>query len=50
MQGGGESAADLQERAATALEALAQAHPGQRVLVITHGGFLHAAYRRATGE
>jgi probable phosphoglycerate mutase len=41
---------DLQERAAAALEALARAHPGQRVLVVSHGGFLYAAHRRATGH
>lgn len=42
--------ADLQERAEAALEGIAAQHPGQRVLVVCHGGFLHAAYRRATGH
>ena len=49
IQGGGESVADLQHRAASALESIARAHPGQRVLVVTHGGFLHATHRHATG-
>lgn len=47
LQGGGESAADLYQRAEAALEGIAQRHPGQQVLVVSHGGFLHAAYRRA---
>ncbi|GAB4818808.1 hypothetical protein N2152v2_005854 [Parachlorella kessleri] len=50
IPGGGESAEDLQDRVEAALNAIARAHPGQRVLVVSHGGFLYAAHRRATGH
>jgi len=46
----GESLVGFAERALSALEALAQRHPGVDVLVFTHGGVLDAAYRAATGK
>ncbi|HEX2036583.1 MAG TPA: histidine phosphatase family protein [Chloroflexota bacterium] len=39
---GGESPLDLQRRVVGALHALAERHPGQSVLVVTHGGALRA--------
>lgn len=45
-QGGLESLEQLEARAEQALEELAARHPGQRLLVVTHGGFLSAAYRQ----
>lgn len=50
LQGGGESVAELQARALAALEGIALRHPSGRVLVVSHGGFLDAAYRLATGQ
>lgn len=44
-QGAGESRAQLLVRARTALQALADKHPGQRIICVTHGGFLHCCYR-----
>lgn len=41
-RGGGESFYDLQARAVPALTEIAQAHPGQRVLVVSHGGVIRA--------
>lgn len=35
-------------RITAALERIAASHPQQRVLVVTHGGVLHAAHRKAT--
>ena len=45
LQGSLESLEQLEARAEAALQALAARHPGQRLLVVTHGGFLQAAYR-----
>lgn len=47
---GGESLTDLYARVRAALEAIAQAHPGETVLVVSHGGVLDIAYRLATGR
>lgn len=49
IEGGGESVNALTTRVAAALERIAGDHPGGRVVVVTHGGVLQAAYRRATG-
>ncbi|MEW5313606.1 MAG: hypothetical protein WDW38_005161 [Sanguina aurantia] len=48
--GGGESAEDVRRRVVAALEDIAAAHPGQRVLVVAHGGVLHAIYRHTMGR
>jgi broad specificity phosphatase PhoE len=40
--GGGESLLELRQRARRALAALAAAHPGRRVAVVTHGGVIRA--------
>lgn len=45
-----ESICALEARAEAVLQALAARHPGQRLLVVTHGGFLQAAYMRAAGH
>jgi 2,3-bisphosphoglycerate-dependent phosphoglycerate mutase len=47
---GGESLKLLAMRVTVALEALAARHPGQTVLVVTHGGVLDICHRRATGR
>lgn len=46
---GGESAAAFAARVADALERIAAAHAGRRLAVVTHGGVLGVAYRRASG-
>ena len=47
--GSGESLRDFSARAIACLTAIARRHPGEEVLVFTHGGVLEMAYRRATG-
>ena len=44
--GGGESARSVAERLGGALRKLAEKHPGQRILVVTHGGALTLALGR----
>jgi probable phosphoglycerate mutase len=44
---GGESLRGFFERSIRCLEAIAGAHPGEEVLVVTHGGVLEMAYRHA---
>lgn len=46
---GVESIDAMTARVAAALERIAAAHPGQRVLCLAHGGVLAAVHRRATG-
>lgn len=46
---GGESLRGFFERSIRCLEAIAAAHAGEEVLVVTHGGVLEMAYRRACG-
>lgn len=46
----GESLVDFAARIRTALEALAQRHPGEQVLVVTHGGVLDIAHRLTSGK
>lgn len=43
---GGESWAEFVDRAAAALEAVAEAHPGGRVVIATHAGVIEAAMLR----
>lgn len=50
LPGGGESLNTLQRRAHAAVTQLATSHPGQTIVLVVHGGFLHACYRQATGE
>jgi probable phosphoglycerate mutase len=47
--GGGESLRDFSARAIACLSSLAARHPGEELLVFTHGGVLEMAYRRAKG-
>jgi len=46
---GGESLRQFHVRIATLLDELLSRHRGQRVLLVTHGGVLDAAYRHAMG-
>lgn len=46
---GGESMADLALRAGATFGAIREAHPGQRVLVFTHGGVVRVAVSLALG-
>ena len=46
---GGESMADLYDRCGAAFHALRARHPGQRVLVFTHGGVVRVAVGLALG-
>ena len=41
-RGGGESYLDLQQRIVPTVTEIAQRHPGQRVLIIAHGGSINA--------
>lgn len=43
----GESLATFATRALTALQRIAQENAGKRIAIVTHGGVLDAAYRRA---
>lgn len=47
--GGGESLLALRQRVCAAIDALAAAHIGQHLCIVTHGGVLDALYRAATG-
>ncbi|MEJ6006017.1 histidine phosphatase family protein [Paucibacter sp. AS339] len=47
---GGETLADFYRRSVEAVQRLAQAHPGQTVVVISHGGVLDCLYRASTGQ
>ena len=42
---GGESRRQFHDRIARAMRAIAETHPGKRVLVVTHGGVLGVIYR-----
>jgi probable phosphoglycerate mutase len=42
---GGESRRQFHDRVTRAMRAIADAHPGKRVLVVTHGGVLGVIYR-----
>jgi len=46
---GGESIRQVYARVSAALEALVRSHPRERILVVTHGGILDAAYRFVNG-
>jgi probable phosphoglycerate mutase len=48
--GSGECLADFSARIVTAIEALAIRHPGEELLLVSHGGVLDICYRRATGR
>ena len=46
---GGESLRQFHTRVVDAVKALAEAHPGRRVTVVTHGGVLDMLWRTAHG-
>lgn len=46
---GGESLGEFSRRVVEFIEDILDKHDGSRILVVTHGGVLDAAYRRATG-
>ena len=50
LPGGGESLRAFAARVHACLDGIVAAHPGQCVLVVTHGGVLDVAYRRACGR
>ena len=47
---GGESQTQVFERVHAALSAIAAAHPGGPIAIVTHGGVLDVFYRLATGQ
>ncbi len=47
---GGESLLSLSLRVKHCLEAIARQHPGEKVLIVTHGGVLDVVHRLATGK
>jgi broad specificity phosphatase PhoE len=49
LPGGGESLNSVAQRVGTALLDIARAHPGEAVVVVSHGGAIHAARRYAEG-
>jgi broad specificity phosphatase PhoE len=46
----GETREELTDRVVAAVEEIAAAHPGQHVLVVTHGGAIRALRRHAAGD
>jgi probable phosphoglycerate mutase len=46
----GESDEDVRTRVLAAIDEIAAAHPGQQVLVVSHGGALNALWHHALGE
>ena len=46
----GESLVDFAARIVAAIEALAANHPGETLLLVSHGGVLDICYRKATGR
>lgn len=50
IPGGGESLHELSARCVLALNTIAASHRGERVVVVTHGGFLGIAFKHATGR
>ena len=46
----GETREELTERVVSAVERIARAHPGETVLVVTHGGAIRALLRHAAGD
>lgn len=46
---GGESLVQFAERVALTVQAIAQRHAGDRIVIVAHGGVLDCAYRAATG-
>ena len=46
----GETREELTARVVPAVESIAEAHPGELVLVVTHGGAIRALRRHAAGE
>jgi len=49
LPGGGESLRQFHDRVLEAVRALAAAHPGERLAVVTHGGVLDMLWRSARG-
>ncbi len=50
LPGGGESLRRFADRVHRCVDAIAAAHAGSRVLVVTHGGVLDVLHRRASGR
>lgn len=48
--GGGESLVTFAERMFATIQALVAGHPGQTLLLVSHGGVLDLCYRRASGR
>ena len=46
----GETDDEVRERVLEAVQAIADAHPGEQVLVVSHGGALNALWHHALGE
>ncbi|MBA3475124.1 MAG: histidine phosphatase family protein [Actinobacteria bacterium] len=46
----GESDEEVRERVLEAVQAIADAHPGEQVLVVSHGGALNTLWHHALGE
>ncbi len=47
-EGGGESLRQVQDRCVAAVQALAEAHAGQTIALVAHGGVMDCLYRAAT--
>ena len=46
----GETDGEVRERVLEAVQAIADAHPGEQVLVVSHGGALNTLWHHALGE
>lgn len=46
---GGESTRQLQQRSVECLEAIARRHPGEQIVVVTHGGVINSLLRHTLG-
>jgi 2,3-bisphosphoglycerate-dependent phosphoglycerate mutase len=47
---GGESLLHLRERVVQYIARIAQQHPGQHIVIVSHGGVMDVLYRAATGQ
>ncbi|EFJ39591.1 phosphoglycerate mutase [Volvox carteri f. nagariensis] len=50
LPGGGESVNAMRRRVVAEIDRICSEHPGRTVLVVAHGGVLHAVYRHAVGR
>lgn len=47
---GGESSAEFQKRISDFLDAISERHPGEKLLIVTHGGAMQCVFRHVVGK